>query len=210
MSPFDDSRTCGRIPIAQPVQLVPRGRSATYALVLNISLGGLLLSAAPSLPVGSPCKLVIPPAGDTIGAKILVEGTVIRNDSHGMAIRFANQLEGSTFEAIARQPAMSLMSSIAAAYLNYFKVSQNKNFQGSQELLGVSPSVFRRVFLTSFTLCIPLAILPVWVLKDSMYMIPDWLKIMMSFGYAAVWFAVIQPLVDLSVFRVISKRAFHA
>jgi len=210
MSKSDDSRACGRIPIAKPVQVVTRGKAATYALAINISLGGLLLSAAPSLPVGSQCKLAIPPEGDPIGEKILVEGTVIRNDSYGMAVRFANRLENSMFEAIAREPVVSFGGSITSAYLNYFKVSQDRNFTDSQRLFGVSPSVFRKVFLTSFVTCIALAIIPVWIIKDNLYVIPNWLKILFSFAYAAIWFAIIQPFADLIVLKMMNKRALNA
>lgn len=210
MSKSDDSRACERIPIAKPVQVVTRGRASSYALAINLSLGGLLLSAAPPLPVGSQCKLVIPSAGDTTLEKILVEGIVIRNDSHGMAVRFFNQLENMTFEAISPSPTFSPGSSLMNAYLNYFKVSQNRDFKGSQQLLGVSPSNFRKIFLTSFATCIPLAIIPVWVVKDGIYMIPNWLKIILSFGYAGIWFAIIQPLVDLFVFKLIHKRTINA
>lgn len=210
MSKSDDSRACGRIPITKPVQVVTKGKAASYALAINISLGGLLLSAAPALPVGSQCKLAIPPEGDALGERILVEGTVIRNDSNGMAVRFANQLEGSMFEAISKQARTSFGGSLVITYLNYFKVSQHKSFEGSQRLLGVSPGVFRKVFLVSFATCIPLAILPVWLIKDSIYLVPNWVKIMISFGYAAVWFAIIQPFMDLIVFKIIKKRALNS
>jgi len=207
MSTSDDSRTCGRIPIAKPVQVVSKGRAASYALAINIGLGGLLLSASPALPVGSQCKLAIPPADDSRGDRLLVEGTVIRNDSHGMAVQFARQLENSTFEAIAKPEPPSLMGSLVISYLNYFQVSQHKEFEGSQQLLGVSPGTFRTVFLSSFLTCIPLAIIPVWMIKDSILLIPNWVKILLSFGYATIWFALIQPLVDLMVFKIIKKRA---
>jgi hypothetical protein len=206
MRTSDDSRACGRIPIGKPIQLVTRGKAVSYALAINISMGGLLLSAAPSLPVGSQCKLAIPPAGKILGAKILVEGTVIRSDSNGMAVRFATLLEDSTLEAFAKQPAWSLGSTLANTYLNYFKVSQNQHFEGAMQLLGISPAVFRKVFLTSFSCCIPLAIIPVWMFKGSVVLLPIWLKILMCFGYATVWFGIIQPISDLIIFKIIKEK----
>jgi hypothetical protein len=206
MSNSLDSRACGRISIRKPIQVVTRGKAVSYALAINIGLGGLLLSAAPSLPVGSSCKLAIPPAGDLLGANILLEGTVIRSDSNGLAVRFATLLEGSTLEAIANQPALSLGNTLVNTYLNYFKVSQNEGFEGAMQLLGISPVVFRRVFLATFSCCIPLATLPVWMIKDSIFLLPVWMKVLMSFAYATIWFGVIQPISDLLVFKFIREK----
>ncbi|NWJ42540.1 MAG: hypothetical protein HXX12_16380 [Geothrix sp.] len=142
-----------------------------------------------------------------MGERILVEGTVIRSDAHGTAVRFARELEGRTLEALARQVDAMPGGSFARSYLDYFKVSQNRNFEGSETLLGVSSRVFRTVFLASFSVCIPLSIVPVWLIKNDISFLPDWLKIILSFGYAAIWFAIIQPFGDLLVIRMLRKRA---
>lgn len=210
MSTSRDLRACGRIPIEKSVQVVTRGKAASYALAINISLGGLLLNAAPTLPVGSQCRLALPPLGESVGKEIVLEGTVIRSDANGTAVKFKKMLENGTLEAIAKQTGGGLGVSLATAYVNYFKVSQNRDFEGSQQLLGVSPGVFRKVFLATFTTCILLAILPVLLLKGSLLWAPNWAKVLLCFGYAAVWFAVIQPLADLAVFGMLKKRAFDS
>jgi hypothetical protein len=207
MGQSDDSRAGRRIRMVKKVQVFSKGLATTSALVLNIGLGGLFLRASPALSVGSQCKLAIPPEGDASGEGIFVEGTVIRSDAQGMAVRFARELEGPTLEAIARQTDLIPGGSLARSYLDYFKVSQNRNFEGSETLLGVSPGVFRRVFLTSFSVCIPLSIGLVWLVKNDISFIPNWLKILLSFAYAAIWFAIIQPFGDLLVFRMLRKRA---
>jgi hypothetical protein len=196
--------------MAKPVEVLTRGRAASYALALNFSLGGLLLGAAPPLPVGSRCQVAIPPAAGLTGDKILLEGTVVRSDVHGTAVQFTLQLGADAFEAIARQPGITgLAGSLTRSYLNYFKVSQHKDFQGSQELLGVSPALFRTVFLATFATCIPLAILPVWAVRDSLGFLGSWVKVLLCFGYAAVWFALVQPFADLLVFSLVRKRSIQ-
>lgn len=207
MTQHDEFRACRRIPFAKQLQVISRGKAASYAMALNISLGGLLLSAAPSLPVGSSCKLAIPPEGDGRGERLLLEGTVIRSDAKGVAVRFDRQLEETWLRAIAPIPGMPFQTSIATAYLNYFKVSQKPDFAGSERLMGVSPAVFKKVILTTFMACIPLAVLPIWLFKDNFWMMSNWLKVLLSFAYATLWFAVIQPFLDLFVFKVINKHS---
>ncbi|MBK8790938.1 MAG: hypothetical protein IPO28_12435 [Holophagaceae bacterium] len=207
MGKSDDSRAGERIRMMKKVQVFSKGLATSSALVLNIGLGGLFLRASPALSVGSQCKLAIPPEGDAGGEGFLVEGTVIRSDAHGMAVRFARELEGPTLEALARQADMIPGGSLARAYLDYFKISQNRNFEGSEALLGVSPQVFRTVFLASFSVCIPLSIGLAWLVKNDISFLPNWLKILLSFGYAAIWFAIIQPFGDLMVFRILKRRA---
>lgn len=201
MSNSVDSRAFDRFPFSKQVQLMARGMSIPQALAINISLGGLLLGSALALPVGSRCKVSILQAGDTNPQKILVDGTVVRSDAHGTAVQFTSRLDTSLLAAITKQAYTQGGSALVNAYLNYFKVSQNKEYKGSQQLLGVSPTVFRKVFIVSFATCATLAVIPVWIIKDSLYWIPNWIKIVLSFGYVAIWFAIIQPMADLTVFR---------
>jgi len=209
MGKSDDSRTGARIRMMKKVQVFSKGLATSSALVLNIGLGGLFLRASPALSVGSQCRLAIPPEGDAGGEGLFVEGTVIRSDAFGMAVRFARQLEGPTLEAFAKQAHVIPGGSLLRSYLDYFKVSQNRNFEGSETLLGVSPGVFRTVFLASFSVCIPLSIGLVWWVKNDISFMPNWLKVLLSFGYAGTWFAIIQPFGDLLVFRMLKKRAPH-
>jgi PilZ domain len=202
---FDDLRASGRVPVIKPIQIVNRCNIASYALLINISLGGLLLNATSPLPVGSQCQLAIPHAGSSNGGNLALEGKVIQNDSLGVAVQFARQIENSTFESITIQSKLNFGSSIMKIYLDYFKVRGNRNFNEFNNLLGVSPIIFRKVFLASFSVCLPLIIIPVLMIRNSTGLTPNWLKILISISYVAVWFAIIQSFVDIVIFNFFSK-----
>lgn len=203
MDRLDDLRTSRRIHIASPVEVATADQEAhQYAVAVNVSLGGLLLGSTPPLDVGAPCRLALHPTGEDGGKEdILVEGTVIRKGPQGTAIRFSRQLDQRTFEAVAKQQGPTAGPSLLRPYLDYFKVSQQKGHAASERLLHVSPQSFRSISLTTFLLSIPVAALPVWALRNSISMVPDWLKVSLSFVYAAAWFFIIQPSVDLLIFR---------
>lgn len=207
MNTNKDLRECRRIPIAQQVRVIARGRAALYAVAVNISLSGIRLCAASPLPVGSTCTLGLPPDGVKNGQEILVEGTVIRSDSDGVAVRFQHKLGESMYDLFAEPARVHFTeTSLATTYLNYLKVSQDRNHEGAPRLFGVSPSHFRRVSITTFCTCIPLAILPVWLLRESIPEVATWIKVSASFIYAALWLGVIQPTMDLSAFRIARSR----
>lgn len=206
MNTHADLRASERVPISTGVQVESKGRKAIHALAINISMGGLLLAAAPPLPVGSPCRVAIESTSAEAGKQIVLEGTVVRADAKGTAVKFATPLEQGTYEALARPIFASGQTSLFGLYSAYFKVSQNKNYENCEQLLGVSPSTFRKVFLSTFCACIPLAIAPVVIFKGDFVAAPAWLKIAASFGYAGVWFAVIQPSLDLTVLRFLKTK----
>jgi len=203
----NDLRASQRIPIENRVKVVSKGKMASYALAINISMGGLLLSAAPNLPVGSSCRLAILPSGHEDGKKVVVEGTVVRSDEHGTAVQFSRSLEKKTYEAFSSKGNAVTTPSFMNSYRSYFRISQDKNHEGCQEQLGVSAKTFRTVVLTSFCTCIPLAILPVWALRESIPSAPNWIKIATSFAYAGLWLGIIQPSVDLTVFRILKWKS---
>ncbi len=205
MNKHEDLRASKRVPISSEVRVEFKDKAARYALAINISMGGLLLSAAPSLPVGSPCRVAIVPPGES-GKKIMMEGTVVRSDANGVAVQFANALERNAYEAFARPTSAMAGNSLLNSYKSYFQVSQSKNHEGCEQLLGVTPKTFKTVFLSSFASCIPLAILPVVAFKSSIPDAPNMVKIAAAFGYAAIWFGVIQPSIDLTVFRILRNR----
>lgn len=124
MARSDDSRRGGRIRMMKRVQVFSKGLATSSALVLNIGLGGTFLQASPALSVGSQCKLAIPPEGETSGEGILVEGTVIRSDARGMAVRFVHELERPTLEALARQADAVPGGSLARAYFDYLIIGE--------------------------------------------------------------------------------------
>ena len=77
-------------------------------------------------------------------------------------------------------------------------------------LLGVSKGTLRTVFLTTFSTCIPAAILPVWLYRAAIPAIPGWEKVLLSFAYGAVWLGLIQPTVDVLVLRMLRTRGAKA
>lgn len=206
MNASKDLRASERIPIDNRVQVRAKGRMASYALAINISMGGLLLSAAPSLPVGSPCELAIFLSENLEGKKILAEGTVVRSDANGTAIMFATALDKSLYETFTGMKDTGFVGPIFNAYSNYFKASQSDNLLDYERLLGVSRKTFRTVFLTTFSTCIPVAILPVWAFQQSIPPYPNWVKILACFAYGLVWLGLIQPSIDLTVFKFIRNR----
>lgn len=204
MNAREELRASVRVPVSNHVKVVNKGRSAMYALAVNLSMGGLLLSASPAMAVGSPCRLHILPNGAT-GPKIVVEGTVVRNDAHGVAVKFNAPLAESTYERFAAQSPAEART-LLGSYRTYFQVSQDRDHQGAESSFGVDPRTFRRVVLTTFCTCVPVAIAPVLFLKGSLPDLPNWAKITGSFAYAGAWIGLIHPTIDLSIFRFLRNR----
>lgn len=205
MNGSKDQRTFERIPFHEKVKVVSKGRMVAYAMAINIGMGGALLSAAPPLPVGSQCRLAIPvPGGEGI-ERIVAEGTVVRSDSGGTAIRFLSTLERSSFDTLFR-PTGAIHNSILAGYQAYYRVSRNQDLADCERLLGVSKRTFRTTFYITFFSCISLAILPVWLFRASLPASPNWIKVALSFGYGAIWLTIIQPTIDLTVFHFLKHR----
>jgi len=198
-----DLRASERIPIKTKVHVATKGKMALIALATNISMGGVFLSAAPNLPVGSSCSLSIFPSDKQDGTKIQIKGVVVRSDANGTAVKFSNSLDKSVYESFTKNTPVGFGRSLIDSYFAYYRVCQSKNHEGCEELFGVNRRTFNTVFLSTFCTCIPLAILPVWALKTGLPSAPNWVMIAASFGYATVWLGVIQPTIDLSVFRII-------
>ena len=202
MSVTKNERTVERVPYRQKVRVVSVGRMVAYAMAVNVGLKGVLLTASATLPVGTPCRVTLP-VGER---RIEAEGTVVRSDAGVMAVQFASALEpssiGSLFQDAARAPYLSLFT----AYQNYFRVSRSQDLAECERLLGISKRAFRTTFYITFVSCISLAILPVWLFRNSIPPYPNWVKIVLSFGYGAIWLAFIQPSLDLAVFQVLKRR----
>ena len=96
------------------------------------------------------------------------------------------------------------------AYADYFQVSQSGDRTDCEALLGVSEGTLRTVFLTTFSACIPAAILPVWLYRAAIPAIPASEKVLLSFAYGAVWLGVLQPTLDVLVLRLLRKRHARA
>lgn len=205
MSVSKNERTSERIPYHQKVKVVSVGRLVAYTMAINVGLGGVLLSASPALPIGSQCRITLPATGPGGAGRIEAEGTVVRQGADGTAVRFASALEASAFDGLV-QEAVKGPFSLFTAYQNYFRVSRNQDLEGCERLLGVSKRAFRTTFYATFSSCITLAILPVWLLRASIPPYPNWVKIALCFVYGAIWLAVIQPSLDLAVFRFLRRR----
>jgi len=207
MNTHDDQREFERIPIDNRVQVRTAGRVAAYALAIDISMGGLLLAAAPPLPVGSPCELAITVEHGSGGEAVVAQAVVVRAGEQGTAFRFLNALDRSAFATVVAQRPAGVVRSFVNAYINYFKVSQDEQHTGCERWFGVTRNTFRNVVLTTFCGCIGVAVLPVWLYHHLFPPEPNWLKIMLSFCYGLLWLAVIQPIVDLAIFRIMKSRS---
>lgn len=206
MSSTTDLRASERVPVSSRVKLVSRGKIIAYAVAVNISLGGILLNATPTLPIGSTCQLAIYQGGDQAGQRVMAEGTVVRAEDGTMAIRFAQPIAQESYAAFARQAIAPQKTSLIQSYRNYFKVSFDQNLSECEALLGVSKQTFRTVFFTTFSSSIPVAILPVWLLRASIPPAPVLLKIALCFAYGALWLMVLQPALDMAIFRFLRRR----
>lgn len=201
-----EKRASERVPFQSRVKVMNKGRLVAYTLAINLSMGGILLHAGQMLPVGSRCEVSIFPSETKGQGLVLAEGTVVRSDTAGTAIQFASTLATESFRSLIMQDDMNPAGSLLKAYRAHFKVGQSEDLADCEKLLGVSKRTYRTVFWTSFTSCIPLATLPVWLLRESIPAIPIWSKILLSFLYGAVWLLIIQPSIDLTAFRFLRIR----
>lgn len=205
MSGTIESRTAKRIPVANRVTVIVKGKVMLAAIAVNISMGGLLLNASEPLPVGSQCEVAIAlPEGD--GAEsFIAQGRIVRAGSNSIAIQFAKMLGDQTLSVITA-PSASFGGSLFRSYVNYFKVSQSRIGYDCERIFGVTSKTFRTISTTSFIACIPAAILPVWALRAYIPAVPDWAKIIAAFIYGAIWLLVLQPFIDLAIFKLIKVR----
>jgi hypothetical protein len=93
MSPYPDQRQSPRFPIAYQVKLIAEDQIISYPTALDISLGGVMLGGAGTLPVGSSCGIAIL-LGE--GRRVVARGTVVRSDPRGMAIQFSKALDAAS------------------------------------------------------------------------------------------------------------------
>ena len=206
MKSLNELREYERVPITNKVQVRSNGRMASYALAINISMGGLLLGAAPPLPVGSSCELAINLVNDTGGTSVVTKGVVVRSGENETAIRFLNTMDKSMYDMVVAPRPAGWARSALRSYVNYFKVSQDKNYTGCEQLFGVSKSTFKNVILATFSGCIAAAILPVWLLHHLIPAGSNILKVVLAFGYGLFWLAIIQPIADLMIFSYVRYK----
>ena len=202
MNASADHREFERIPVQTKVRITGKGRIALYAIAINLSLGGVLLNATPSLPVGSRCNITL---FDAAEHTILMPGTIVRSDAQGTAIAFAKELPKDNLQALASH-AGPIRNAVVDAYLTYFQVGRNQDNAGCERLIGVSPRTFKTVFYSTFSASIPMAIAPVWIARATIQAYPTWEKIAACTLYGLLWYLLIQPTMDLSIFYFLRRR----
>jgi hypothetical protein len=205
MTPTSEARTASRFHVGNAVEVLFKGRVILATIAVNISMGGLFLDAAATLPVGSTCEVAILPASGNAGGTFLAQGRILRTGQGGTAIQFARRLASSDLLAFTSHPAPPAPRSLLQAYRDYFAVSQSSIDADCRKAFGISKRAFRTISTLSFVTTIPLAILPVWLLRAHVPAVPDLAKIALAFGYAALWILVFQPFLDLAVIRLIRK-----
>jgi len=200
LSPATEHRIYDRLPSQNKVKIKGPGRLALYAIAINLSLGGVLLNATPGLPVGSQCQVAL---SDGSAQPVLAQGTVVRSDTQGTAIRFASVLPSDQLQDLVAhgRPDPSLLD----AYRSYFQVGRNEDNAGCERLLGVTPTTFRRVFYTTFSASLPAAVLPVWFMRAAIQPFPLAAKVVACFLYGALWYFLLQPTLDVAILRLLRK-----
>lgn len=203
MPPAFEHRAHTRIPVQARIKVgMGKGRLAAYAIAINLSLGGVLLSATPALTVGSTCHLTLFGAG---GNPVTTSGKVIRSDGSGTAVQFVSNLAPEVCQSIV-DDGHGRLRGLFAAYVNCLQVGRNPDNAGCERLLGVSKRTFRTVFYATFAGSLPLAILPVWWMRDVIQPFAAWEKILASFVYGFLWMLVLQPGIELGLLRFFRGR----
>jgi len=202
-----DSRTAERIPVENRVNLMVKGRVILAAIAVNISMGGLYVDAAAALPVGSPCEVAIFLPDGSGSDSFVAQGKIVRSGESGTAIQFTRMLGDKTLDAISKPVSTFATDTLAHAYMSYFKVSQSKTGADCEKAFGISRQTFKKITTTTFAGSIPVAVLPVWLLRAHIPAIPDWSKIAICFIYGAFWLLVLQPGVDLALFKALRAKA---
>ena len=98
--PPSPERQYRRIPIAYQVKVIADDRIIVYSKAINLSMGGILVSARDQLPIGSHCGVAILLVDGEPGRRVVTRGTVMRTDQHGMAIAFSKALDPESEEAL--------------------------------------------------------------------------------------------------------------
>lgn len=201
-----EMRETARIPIVNAVDVNFNGHETFLALAVNISLNGVFLRGTGLLPVEGPCQVAISLPLGPQGGRFLAEGWVVRSGEEGTAIRFAQALGRETLNFITgsgREASLVLDGSLLGDYLNYFHVTRSRNERDCQVAFGISCKVFTWVTTASFLACVLVALLPVLIFHAQFQLAPAWVKLLSGFSYGVAWLMVLQPLADLTVFRLL-------
>jgi hypothetical protein len=206
MAISSEMRESARIPIVNAVDIHFDGHENLLALAVNISLNGLFLRGTGPLPVDGDCHVAIALPQGPRGGRFLAEGRIIRSGDEGTAICFNQSLGWETLNFItgsSRVAATMLGGSLLGSYLDYFRINRFRTERDCQVAFGISCRTFARVTLATFLASIPLALLPVLVFREALLALPNWTKLLAGFSYGVVWLLVLQPLMDLTAFRLL-------
>ncbi len=88
-----NQRKFTRVPIGYRVKVLAEEKTLACPSAVNISMNGILVRTSEHLPLGTACHVIIFVLEDGSETKILAWGTVVRNNSEDMAIRFS-QIHG--------------------------------------------------------------------------------------------------------------------
>lgn len=207
MGKGSDARVAERIPVKNRVNLMVKGRVILAAIAVNISMGGLYVDAAATLPVGSPCEVAIFLPNGGAGESFMAQGHIVRSGETGTAIQFNRMLADKTLDVIVHPPGAFATDTLVHAYQSYFKVSQSRTPEDCERAFGIDRRTFKTITTSTFLTSIPAAVLPVWAFRAYIPPIPDWAKIAACFVYGALWLLVLQPGVDLALFRAVKARS---
>lgn len=197
-----DNRIAKRYRLRTRVDLRTPGCSAAVGEVVNISMGGLFLMPGGLLPVGSRCELAIAlPAGNGKGI-VETEGTVVRNEECGTAVRFIRGLGEMTLDILAGSPDFKSGISFPDYIRAYFKVGQGMAEFECLRTFGISRRTFHRITMATFPLCLMCALLLAWLGRHWIADLHDWARVAGALTYGAIWLLVVHPAVDLVVIRL--------
>ena len=82
------------MPILMRAKVKFNGKMFAYALAINLSSGGMLLGATPTLGVGSRCDVILLGRNETP-----LSGHVVRSNASGVAIKFAQPVDASIVQS---------------------------------------------------------------------------------------------------------------
>ncbi|MBI4913717.1 MAG: PilZ domain-containing protein [Acidobacteria bacterium] len=97
-----NKRAYARIPVNYRVKVVTARDMVQYSLALNVSRGGILLAPQPALPLGAQVGVAIFLTDTGGDRRVVTRGIVLRSDGSGNAIRFIEDMDEASFEALAR------------------------------------------------------------------------------------------------------------
>ena len=136
----------------------------------------------------------------------MAQGTIMRSGENGMAIRFTETLESQALAVITAMAPSAPAASWPGLYWAYFRVGHGKDDWECRQVFGITFRTFSRLSTTTFLCSIPVALLPVWLLRSFLHPLPSSLALAAALAYGAIWLLGVQPFIDLAAIRVLVRR----